>query len=217
MNIFAKLITAGATLALVAAPSAALAGGNGYDLGIGQTQVNAAQNTQTNSGSVNLAPIGGTNSNYQINQQATSVYGFGPGINCPTPELAMGIFGGGAGANYDGGYDSSTNNYGATLMFSMPLGGDIGNSCKELAREIATQRQLDTKLTMIKQCAAIAKAGIKVDTKDFKEFEACRSVSIQGVTAVNVAEARQLDEVFAAPSTPFTPEENVPVVIPVTP
>ena len=138
---------------------------------------NSAQNSQSNNGTVNLAPMGGSNSNYQINSVSNSQYMFGPGISCPTPELAIGAFGGGNNA-FGGGYTNGAANYGATVMFTTPLGGDVGKSCKELVQEITKQRQLDTDINMIHKCAELARAGIQVDTTRFPAFEVCSAVSV---------------------------------------
>lgn len=138
---------------------------------------NNAQNTQSNSGTVNLAPMGGSNSNYQINSVSNSQHSFGPGINCPTPEIGISAFGGNDNA-YGGGYNSGATNFGAAVMFTTPIGGDIGQACRELAQEITRQRQLDTRISMIKQCAYFNKNGIVVDTTVFPEFEVCSAVTV---------------------------------------
>ena len=67
----------------------------------------------------------------------------------------------------------------------MPLGGAIGDACRELAIEIAKQRQLDTQVTMINQCAIFAAQGVQIDVSAFPEFEACRAVQVNGASAVN--------------------------------
>ena len=145
---------------------------------------NNAQNNQNNSGTVNLAPMGGSNSNYQINSVSNSQHMFGPGISCPTPELGVGVFGG-ANSSFDSEYSNGANNYGATLMFTTPLGGDIGKYCKELAREVARQRRLDTEVTMIQQCAQFAQAGVTIDTTKFPDFAVCSAITVGGRSAVS--------------------------------
>ncbi len=164
---------------------------------------NNAQNVQTNSGAVNLAPMGGSNANYQINSVSNSQYGFAPGISCPTPELAVGAFTGQTNGWGNTGYNTSGNNLGGTVMFTMPLGGDTAEYCKQLASEIAKQRRLDTEVNMIRQCAQLANSGITVDVKEFPDFAVCSAVrGVNGNTAV-------LEE----PKRVFTPEETaVPVV-----
>ena len=145
---------------------------------------NNAQNNQNNNGTVNLAPMGGSNSNYQINSVSNSQHQFGPGISCPTPELGIGVFGGANSAS-DGSFSNSANNYGATVMFTTPIGGDVGRYCKELAQEITRQRQLDTEVTMIQKCAEFARAGVTIDTEKFPQFAVCSGITVNGRSAVN--------------------------------
>ena len=148
-------------------------------------QVNSsAQNTQSNNGTVNLAPMGGSNSNYQINSVSNSQHEFGPGISCPTPELGIGAFGG-ANSAHGGGYSNGSNNFGATIMFTTPIGGDTGKACRELAQEITRQRQLDTQAGLIKQCAEFARTGVTIDPTQFPEFRVCSSVRVNGRTALD--------------------------------
>ena len=163
---------------------------------------NNAQNVQSNSGSVNLAPMGGSNANYQINSVSNSQFGFAPGIQCPTPELAVGAFGGQTNGWGNTDYYTSGNNVGGTVMFTMPIGGDTAEYCKKLAKEIAKQRRLDTEVNMIKQCAQLANAGIMIDTEKFPDFAVCSAVSVAGGKTA----------VLPAPAT-FTPEESVQPVI----
>ena len=194
-----KILAVGA-VALSGSP--AMANGlGGNNLGVNAT--NNAQNVQTNSGAVNLAPMGGSNANYQINSVSNSQFGFAPGIQCPTPELAFGAFGGQTSGWGNTGYNSSGNNVGGTVMFTTPIGGDTAKYCKQLAKEIAKQRRLDTEINMIKQCAALANASIQIDVEKFPDFSVCSAVSVaDGRTAV-------LEE----PKRIFTPEETaVPVI-----
>ena len=142
-----------------------------------------AQNNQNNSGTVNLAPMGGSNSNYQINSVSNSQYQFGPGISCPTPEIGIGVFGGSNSA-FDSNYRNGSNNYGATVMFTTPIGGDVGRHCEKLVSEITKQRQLDTEVAMINQCANLARSGVTIDPKQFPEFAVCSAVVVGGRSAV---------------------------------
>ena len=164
---------------------------------------NSAQNVQSNSGAVNLAPMGGSNANYQINSVSNSQFGFAPGIQCPTPEFAVGAFGGQTNGWGNTGYNTAGNNLGGTVMFTMPIGGDTAEYCKQLAREIAKQRRLDTEINMIKQCAQLANANITVDVKQFPDFALCAGVrGANGNTAL-------LEE----PKRVFSPQdEAVPVI-----
>ena len=144
----------------------------------------SAQNTQSNSGTVNLAPMGGSNSNYQINSVSNSQHMFGPGIACPTPELGIGAFGGNDNA-YGGGHSNGATNFGATIMFTTPIGGQVGESCRELVAEITRQRQLDTSAALIRQCAEFARAGVMIDVEQFPEFKVCSAVTVNGRTALD--------------------------------
>ena len=164
---------------------------------------NSAQNTQTNSGSVNLAPMGGSNANYQINSVSNSQFGFAPGIQCPTPELATGLFGGQTNGWGNTGYNTAGNNVGGTIMFTMPIGGKTAEYCKQLAKEIAKQRRLDTEVNMIKQCAMLANSGIQVDIEQFPDFSVCSAVTVAGGKTA----------VLEDPQRVFTPEETVAPVI----
>ena len=173
---------------------------------LNQSSSNNAQNVQSNSGAVNLAPMGGSNANYQINSVSNSQFGFAPGIQCPTPELAVGAFGGQTNGWGNTGYNTAGNNLGGTVMFTMPIGGDTAEYCKQLAREIAKQRRLDTEVNMIKQCAQLANSGITVDVEQFPDFALCAGVrGANGNTAV-----------LQAPERVFSPAETAVPVIPVS-
>ncbi len=167
---------------------------------------NSAQNTQSNSGSVNLAPMGGSNANYQINSVSNSQFGFAPGIQCPTPEFAIGGFGGQSNGWGNAGYNTAGNNLGGTVMFTMPIGGDTAEYCKELAREISKQRRLDTEVNMIRQCAQLANSGITIDVEQFPDFALCAGVrGVNGNTAL-------LEE----PERVFSPADTAIPVVPVS-
>lgn len=169
---------------------------------------NSSQNVQSNSGAVNLSPMGGSNANYQINSVSNSQFGFAPGIQCPTPELAFGAFGGQTNGWGNTGYDTSGNNIGGTIMFTMPIGGDTAAYCKKLAQQIALQRELDTDLNMIKQCAIIARENIQVDTTAFPNFKRCSGVMVDGKVAIPAPNDRiEIETVFTEPVevTPVIP------------
>ena len=198
MKNIAKILAA-ATVVCTGAPAMADIDG----LKLNSVTSNSAQNVQSNSGAVNLSPMGGSNANYQINSVSNSEYGFAPGIKCPTPELAFGVFGGQTNGWGNTGYNNSGNNLGGTAMVTMPFGGgDIAKSCRTLAAEIARQRVLDTELNMIKQCAQLATAGVSLDVEKFPDFERCDGVAVGGKSVV-----------LTSSSDVFTPEEDVNPVI----
>lgn len=91
-------------------------------------------------------------------------------------------------------------------MFTMPIGGDTAEYCKQLAREIAKQRRLDTEVNMIKQCAQLANANIQIDVEQFPDFAVCSAVTVAGGKTA----------VLPAPERIFTPEETAIPVVPVS-
>ena len=183
-----RIFALGLATAALIAPSSALADSKGL------SAAQSATNNQHNSGSVVLNPSGGTQVNNNVNNAYSSTYSFGPGISCPTPSLAFSAFGGGSEAS-SSGYTSDGASYGGSVSFIMPIGGDVGDACSKLAEEITLQRQLDTKVNLIKVCANLAQSGITVDVKTFPEFEVCSAVTAGGKTAVTTA------PVFSQPST----------------
>ncbi len=144
-----------------------------------------ATNTQTNQGNIIQAPSGGTQTNVNQNNSFNSTYSFGPGISCPTPALAAAIYNGYGDASASG-YSSTNNVVGGSLSFIIPLGGQVGKSCTVLAKEIAKQRVLDTKVTMVNVCAQFVQQKIVIDVKQFPEFEVCRAITVEGVSPVKI-------------------------------
>lgn len=119
--------------------SATATSANGYN-----TSVTTPQ-TQTNNVSGTSNPIG-SNTNIQVNNQQTSQYGFGAGIQCQGASLGI--------SGYDGrttsvGYTGSSA-YGLNAALILPLGGRVSNNCATLSTEIVLQRKLDTCLTILR-------------------------------------------------------------------
>ena len=154
-----KLLGAGLVLLGLVSPSAAFA----------ESLSQSTNSTQNNNGSVTLSPSGGTQVNNNVNNAYSSTYSFGVGISCPTPSIALNGFYGGSeasGGNYGGAY-------GGSISYIMPLGGDVGRSCREHVEEITKQRQLDTQVNLVKVCADFARQGIVIDTEAMPEFAIC--------------------------------------------
>lgn len=85
------------------------------------------------------ANAAGTTVNNQSNTQVNTntFYGFGPGINCPTPTFALSGFGGsgsGSSAGDSIGAGVNSDNYGGIATFTLPLGGANAEICKEIGR-----------------------------------------------------------------------------------
>lgn len=166
-----KILGAGLVLLGLVSPSASLANTQG------QAMSQATNSTQNNTGSVTLAPSGGTQVNNNVNNAYSSTYSFGIGISCPTPSLAFNGFYGGSDAS-GGGHSTHGGAYGGSISYIMPLGGEIGQSCKEHVQEITKQRQLDTAVNMVKVCADFARQGIIVDTEAMPEFAVCSAITV---------------------------------------
>lgn len=146
-------------------------------IGINVVTPNQAQNSQHSTGVINQAPYGGNNSNYQINNSYDTTYGFAPGIYCRTPSFNIGAYGSGSDSGSQT-YSTYGNNFGVVVGLNIPISGEIGKACEQLATEIVKQRQLDTTLNFIRQCAILKREGIKFDSEVFTVFKACESVDI---------------------------------------
>lgn len=168
---------------------------------------NQATNNQSSVGSVTQSPVGGINSNYQINNSQATDYGFAPGVVCRGPNISIGGYGSGFSSDFYRS-NASSSNYGAVAVLTIPIGSSISESCKYLAKEIVKQRQLDTSLNMIKQCAFLKKDGIQLDLEIFPEFKKCEGVSIIGNQNISNLKER--------PKSVFNGQDkNVQTVIPV--
>ena len=147
----------------------------------------STNNSQTNQGNIIQAPSGGSQTNVNQNNSFNSTFSFGPGISCPTPALAAAIYNGYGDASASG-YTSTNNVIGGALALVVPLGGDIGKTCKQLVKEIARQRVLDTKVAMINVCAQFVQQGVVIDTQQFPEFKVCSGVKVNGTSPVDITD-----------------------------
>jgi ABC-type amino acid transport substrate-binding protein len=135
----------------------------------GTTNINSsnnAANSQSSSGVINQSPVGGVNSNTQYNESTATDYGFGGGIFCRGATLNVAGFGSNAS-----GFGSSASNLGGLVGISIPLNTEVARTCRELAREVTTQRQLDTCLTLLR-------AGVVADPAIWPELERCPGLSL---------------------------------------
>ena len=85
------------------------------------------------------ATSAGTTVNNQNNSQinTSSFYGFGPGINCPTPTLSVAGFGGSGSGLSDGdviGARVNSDNYGGVVTVTFPIGGANHDICKKIGQ-----------------------------------------------------------------------------------
>ena len=151
-------------------------------------------NNSNPSAAVSTNTTGGTNINYQTNNQWSNEQGFAPGIFCRTPTFYVGASTGqNIGDTYDtlgSGAYNHTQNYGANVGFLMPLGSTVIGDCKRLAAQIASDRQTSSDLSMIRACAALDKEGIIVDANKFPTLSKC--VINPGDPPLSVARAKAM-------------------------
>ncbi|MEB3276083.1 MAG: hypothetical protein VKM92_03860 [Cyanobacteriota bacterium] len=138
----------------------------------------AQQNPSSTASSA--ANAAGTTVNNQSNSQinTNTFYGFGPGINCPTPTLSLSGFGGsgsGSSAGSSIGADVNSDNYGGIITFTLPIGGSNAEICKEIGK--AQVQALQSQVNRTQMEAAKTQADINLVT-------ALKCVEIQRVAVL---------------------------------
>ena len=107
-----------------------------------------------------------------------TTFGFGPGINCPTPALAINAFtSNGDTSSFLG--NSNSSHVGASISLTIPLGGSVGNSCSELAETIAQQRALAHETSLVSTCVELISNNVTVDPAAFPELAVCSAVTLR--------------------------------------
>jgi hypothetical protein len=94
-----------------------------------------AQSASANSAANSAGTTVNNQNNSQINTSA--FYGFGPGINCPTPTFALSGFSGNGTGDSSGdvlGASVSSSNYGGVATVTIPIGGANQEICKEIGK-----------------------------------------------------------------------------------
>jgi hypothetical protein len=154
-------------------------------------------NNANPSAAVSTNTTGGTNINYQTNNQWSNEMGFAPGVFCRTPTFYIG---GGTGQNLGNTMDTLNNgsyqysqNYNANIGILMPFGSTIVRDCKRIAVQIARDREISSDLSMIRACAALDSEGIIVDSKKFPTLARC--VIAQGDPPLTVTRARAMQAI----------------------
>ena len=151
-------------------------------------------NASNPSAAVSTSTTGGTNINYQTNNQWSNEMGFAPGIFCRTPTLYAGASTGQNIGNTMDSFDASSynyvHNYSANVGFLMPVGSTVQRDCKRLAEQIASDRETSSDLSLIRACAALDKEGIIVDKNKFPTLGKC--VIQAGEPPLTVARAQAL-------------------------
>lgn len=179
--ISAAALSVGA-LVVVVAPAPAL------------SQSAVVSNNSNPSAAVSTNTTGGTNINYQTNNQWSNEMGFAPGVFCRTPTFYVGA---GTGQNlgnnidtFENGSYQYTHNYNANIGILLPFGSTIQRDCKRLAEQIARDREISSDLSMIRACAALDSEGIIVDPNKFPTLTRCAIT--KGDPPLTVARAKAM-------------------------
>ena len=146
--------------------------------------------SSTASSSANAA---GTTVNNQSNSQinTNTFYGFGPGINCPTPTVSVAGFSGsgsGSSAGNTVGAAVNSDNYGGIITLTWPLGGANAQICKEIGKAQVQALMSQVKRTQME--AAKTEADINLVT-------ALKCVEIQRVAVLTGPFAAICEGVYA--------------------
>ena len=164
-----------------------------------QSQSAVVTNNANPSAAVATNTTGGTNINYQTNNQWSNEMGFAPGVFCRTPTFYMG---GGTGQNVgntmdtlDNGSYQYTHNYNANIGVLVPFGSSVQRDCKRLAEQIAKDREISSDLSMIRACASLDNEGIIVDASKFPTLSRC--VIKSGQPPLTVARAKAMQAIRA--------------------
>lgn len=158
---------------------------------VGIVPAQAQQNPSATASSA--ANAAGTTVNNQSNAQinTNTFYGFGPGINCPTPTLSVsGFAGGGSGSSAGNavGADVNSGNYGGIVTYAMPIGGANAEICKEIGK--AQVQALLSQVTRNQVEASKTQADINLVT-------ALKCVEIQRVAVLTGPFAQVCEGVYA--------------------
>ena len=186
-----------------------------------QTILSAPSFAQTGSAASanSAANSAGTTVNNQNNSQinTSAFYGFGPGINCPTPTFALSGFSGNGSGDSSGdvlGASVSSSNYGGVATVTIPLGGANQEICKEIGRAQiqalmsqversiteANKTQADINLVTAIKCVEL----MRVASLSGLYSELCRGVTPFGQTPMSVSPRTPAKISYANQSEPET-------------
>lgn len=144
-----------------------------------KAQVTNNSSALTNSAAPSASSVttGGTNINYQTNNQWSNEIGFGPGIFCRTPTFYVGGSGGTSmnDVNNDNFGDSGNfgQNFTGNVGILIPFGSSTLRDCARLSAQIVRDRQISTELSMIRACASLKREGIEVDPQKYPLLALC--------------------------------------------
>ena len=163
--------------------------------GTSLAQSAVVSNNANPSAAVSTNTTGGTNINYQTNNQWSNEMGFGPGIFCRTPTFYIG---GGTGQNLGNNFDDAqgvqsyqySHAYNANIGLLVPFGSSVQRDCKRLAEQISKDREISSDISMIRACASLDSEGIIIDPNKFPTLSKC--VISPGQPPLTVARAKAM-------------------------
>jgi len=142
-----------------------------------QVTNNSSALTNSAAPSASSTTTGGTNVNYQTNNQWSNEVGFGPGIFCRTPTFYLGSSVGTTTNNTNnenfGDSGNSGQNISGTIGILVPFGTSVLRDCQRLSSQIVRDRQISTELSMIRACHSLQREGIKVDPQKYPLLALC--------------------------------------------
>ena len=125
----------------------------------------------------------------------TDRFSLDTGVSCPTPSFNVTFFGGHANDDADAesiiraSSDSSANNYGGAIGFSVPIGGKLSVFCKNFAasrtafeRRRAENQLINNQVRIIETCQYLYQLRYNFNNKvfnvdeEFGALNACRSL-----------------------------------------
>ena len=139
--------------------------------------------------SASSVTTGGTNVNYQTNNQWSNEVGFGPGIFCRTPTFYVGGAVGTTSNSQTSQTFAETGNYGQNISGNVgvlvPFGSSSLRDCNRYASQIVRDRQISTELSMIRACKSLKNEGIVVDPQKYPLLALCIDDVVPGPLKVS--------------------------------
>ena len=185
--------------------------------GVGSARAQTSAVTYNNANpaaSVQTNTTGGTNINYQTNNQWSNEMGFGPGIFCRTPTFALNVAS--AQQTYSNNDEdrvllnsNHTGSYNANMGVVIPWGSTVQRDCKRLVEQIARDREISSDLSMIRACASLVKEGIQVDPNKFPTLSRCEIKD--GDPPLTISQVQRRPAVRPRPAVRQVPRRPAPM------
>jgi hypothetical protein len=145
------------------------------------------------------------------------------GVNCPTPSLVIGAYGGGGNDwsdNYlpnDASSSAGINNYGIAAGLRIPLGaGELSRACKDFAKAKTEYERINTEnfrrnaqISLFRQCNWLRDNLVKINQpafsdKAFSSLQECSKLDYVPAQGVRNAQSPLSDEKNKPPESSVT-------------